>query len=182
MRINMTEDKLLEIMLAIADDVAHDRIQAVLKIVNDQDNDIQELGRQLHNAWKGNKDYRKEIDSLHDEICRLEAKEKVYQDSLRFYVEENAKLRNINAMLRKQVLDLEDQVETLDNPSLPDEPDHSQDIQAQLNISRGANAYLREELDKANNHIARRDQTVAELTDQLLNPIKPIDYGPEPTH
>jgi len=157
----MTEAKLVEILQAISDDVDHDRIGGLLKIISSREDDIKECERQLHNAWKGNKELREELDDANanqqhqkysithltdalehwkssagnwkgstnywrgrtaywDKIAasradRADTLKKEYQDSLRIYIEDAAELR-------AHINELEDQLETLENPSLPDEP------------------------------------------------------------
>lgn len=74
-----------------------------------------ELDRQLHNAWKGNKDLREEVDALNVTLAdRTKSKRHWYQ--------QHTEATKQAAELRAEVIELENQVETLDNPSLPDEP------------------------------------------------------------
>ena len=272
--LGMTELRLVRILQAITDDVDHDRIAAIVEINDVLYKEKHELTRQLHNAWKCNKDQREDIfilqakldealvelkdmrlnrdhfynllnekrkthkarfaenESLQDEVGRLESNVKGYQDSQRIYIEDAAILRKDNVLrvaevkdleerheilntnytnvlenwkaadsqsdswftkysrehdawekldqkvseqaselftLQSEIKRLEDIVETLDNPSLPDEPaDHSDPLLLRINRLEG--------------DLEARNNTISELYDQLRNPIEPIDHGPEPTH
>jgi len=195
----VTEEKLVEIMLAISDEADHDRIQGLLKVISEREADLVEVGRHLHNAWRGNKDLREELEKIRDidhPKTIIELKEELdsmranrdffynslnseksrgkdlvrgYQNNLRTYMEDAAEFR-------ATIVDLEGQIETLDNPSLPDEP---RLITGYVKTIKQRNAAIK----SLNADIDRRDKTIQDLTDQLLDQQAEAtkDFGPDPT-
>ena len=154
-----------------------------------------ELERQLHNAWKGNRDLRndfqdqrilkerlerhyeevvkslsdsnKKIESLNEENGRLEAGAEGYQDSLRIYIEEGANLRKENAKLSdahfegaKLILGLNSDID---------------DLKAAADIHSIRATQTQGRLDFAQKSIVKRNKKIRDLDRQVQDQDKSIE-------
>ena len=212
----VTEEKLIEIMLAISDDADHDRIQALLQVIKEREADLVEVGRHLHNAWRGNKDLREDDSKLRIELLEL-------RTNIKDLCEENCTITEFNKGLEAElgssqdensrIAELEQELEEMTTNrdyfynALILEKRMSKDklkkaefarasLDGQYTIANKQIAHLNIKSQVLNSDIDRRNHTISELYDQIKdledqletldNPSLPVgpeeDYGPEPAH